>query len=407
MPPLVSVIVPTYNRKNYVQEAIDSILAQSFTDYEIIVVDDGSTDGTGEALAKYGDKIRYYYQENRGESAARNKGARLAQGKYLAFLDSDDLWLPDKLSVQIQFLEERPDVGMTFSPALCIYDSQVLHQEPLPSTKDVQSLDFEDIITGWHTCPSGVVIRKAVFDSIGGFDESIRFAEDWDLWLRVALIANISGISRPLAKMRLHSGGQWYFPKAERLDQLLKDHLRLLERACRLWPDVSEQSMALRRKVIAREYADNAWLNYAFDRIATAQERLQMAIELDPDAWHDCETIIPAIVEVAVRMATRDPDARDVCVKFVDRVLTHLPASLRDLPLSRRKIAAQAEVELGYRLLALQNPKAARKHLIKGMFLDPRWMRNRGTVALIFQLLGAGSLLSLVCRSRSLTNGRG
>lgn len=100
--PRVSVIIPTYNRREYVQEAIDSALAQTFTDYEIIVIDDGSTDGTSEALqARYGNRIHYEWQENQGESVARNRGIELARGEYIAFLDSDDLWHPEKLAKQI------------------------------------------------------------------------------------------------------------------------------------------------------------------------------------------------------------------------------------------------------------------------------------------------------------------
>ncbi|NLF03256.1 MAG: glycosyltransferase family 2 protein, partial [Anaerolineales bacterium] len=116
-PPTVSVIIPTYNRLAYLQEAIDSVLAQTYTDYEIIVVDDGSTDGMGDALrALYrdhlGGRLRYRWQENAGRSAARNAGVTLSQGKYLAFLDDDDTYLPHKLARQVHLLEERSDVDL-------------------------------------------------------------------------------------------------------------------------------------------------------------------------------------------------------------------------------------------------------------------------------------------------------
>ncbi|HEY5957340.1 MAG TPA: glycosyltransferase family A protein, partial [Polyangiaceae bacterium] len=119
--PKVTAVIPTYNRREYVQEAIDSIIAQTFRDYEIIVVDDGSTDGTREALpARYGERIRYLWQTNQGESAARNHALSLAMGQYIAFLDSDDLWLPDKLTKQVALLEQRQDIGAAFCQAWII-----------------------------------------------------------------------------------------------------------------------------------------------------------------------------------------------------------------------------------------------------------------------------------------------
>lgn len=108
--PTVSVVIPTYNRAKYVTETIDSVLSQSYTDYEIIVVDDGSTDNTREALAPYMDRIRYIHQQNSGVSAARNRGIKAARGKWIAFLDSDDIWLPEKLAVQIKDISKYPGV---------------------------------------------------------------------------------------------------------------------------------------------------------------------------------------------------------------------------------------------------------------------------------------------------------
>ena len=119
--PRVSVIIPTYNRLDYVQEAIDSVLAQTYTDYELIVVDDGSTDGTGDTLkARYGDRIRYLWQENQGWPAARNHGVSIAQGEYIAQLDSDDLWLPEKLVRQVPVLDACPEAVLVFSHVMQI-----------------------------------------------------------------------------------------------------------------------------------------------------------------------------------------------------------------------------------------------------------------------------------------------
>ena len=122
--PLVSVIIPTYNRAHYVVEAVESVLAQTHKNIEIIVVDDGSTDGAEEILDPYKDRIRYFYQENQGVSAARNLGIRNANGQYLAFLDSDDLWLPDKTELQLNFLKENDNYGFVFSNFLIFTDTE-------------------------------------------------------------------------------------------------------------------------------------------------------------------------------------------------------------------------------------------------------------------------------------------
>ena len=109
---IVSVIIPTYNRAKYITSAIDSVLSQTYNNIEIIVVDDGSNDSTREVLYRYGNKIRYVYQENLGVSAARNRGIELSKGEWIAFLDSDDVWFPKKLSVQMEHISERPEIDV-------------------------------------------------------------------------------------------------------------------------------------------------------------------------------------------------------------------------------------------------------------------------------------------------------
>ena len=113
--PKVSVIIPTYQYDSFIGEAIDSVLAQTYKDYELIVVDDGSIDRTREIISKYGSNINYIYQENKGLAAARNTGIRATKGEYLSFLDADDAWLPNKLEVEVEFLDTHPVVGMVYS----------------------------------------------------------------------------------------------------------------------------------------------------------------------------------------------------------------------------------------------------------------------------------------------------
>jgi len=177
--PTVSVVIPTYQRRELVKRAVASVLAQTYRDFELIVIDDGSTDGTGEALAPLGDSIRYEWQPNRGLSAARNAGLRLARGSIVAFLDSDNRWLPDHLAVITRALDEHPDAVLAVTVPWMSHQNEasaVRLMEPLPK-----------LLIGNYVAPvSGAALRRETLAAVGGFDESMRFIEDNDLWLRVA-----------------------------------------------------------------------------------------------------------------------------------------------------------------------------------------------------------------------------
>ena len=181
--PKVSVIIPSYNRAQSICEAIDSVLSQTSKDFEIIVVDDGSEDSTKEMLSRYGDKVRYFYQENKGVSAARNYGIREARGEFIAFLDSDDKWLSDKLEKQIDLFLKQPEVCLQYSYAR-YYDKEKNIEYLRPQHI---SISFEDFLYRNTVLPtSSVILRKSCFDEVGLFDENLPSIEDYDLWIRIA-----------------------------------------------------------------------------------------------------------------------------------------------------------------------------------------------------------------------------
>jgi len=199
--PKVSVIIPTYNRKDIVCETIDSVLSQTCKDYEIIVVDDGSTDDTKSVLARYGDKILYIYQENMGLSSARNTGIRNMCGEYIALLDSDDIWFPKKLEKQIQLLEENPDIALVSCRSEVI-DSKGTHAGSYKPS-NYQSLDFNGLLVANHIVVSSVIVRKNILEDVGLFDETLRSYEDVDLWLRILLKYKIFYSEDVLVKYRI------------------------------------------------------------------------------------------------------------------------------------------------------------------------------------------------------------
>jgi GT2 family glycosyltransferase len=203
----VSVIIPAYNCMEYIPAALDSVFAQTFTDFEIVLVNDGSPDSEmlERLIAPYRDRIVYRKQENRGLAGARNTGIRAARGKYLAFLDSDDCWPPEYLAAQMRLFEETPSLDLVYADAVHFGDT------PLPRKTFMQTLtppvSFEDLLLqGGQIIPSGAVARKQVIVDAGLFDESLRRCEDYDMWLRIACRgAKIAYQPKVLALRRVHA----------------------------------------------------------------------------------------------------------------------------------------------------------------------------------------------------------
>ncbi|MDY6838736.1 MAG: glycosyltransferase [Thermodesulfobacteriota bacterium] len=197
--PTVSVVIPTYNRALFLKEAIDSALAQDFEDFEVIVVDDGSTDTTHELLKSY-PQVCVVTQDHRGVSAARNAGIARASGRFLAFLDSDDLWLPEKLMAQIAFLNRHPHALICQTEETWIRNGvrvnpKVRHHKP-------SGMIFERSLELCLVSPSAVMMRRSLLDEVGCFDETLPACEDYDLWLRIACRFPIYLIGTPLVIKR-------------------------------------------------------------------------------------------------------------------------------------------------------------------------------------------------------------
>lgn len=194
--PVISIIIPAYNRAWIIKEAIDSVLAQNFYNFELIVVDDGSTDNTREVLVSYGDKIKLIRQNNRGVSAARNNGILSSNGYYIAFLDSDDIWLPGKLETQFEFFQNNPDALICQTEEIWIKNGKRMN--PGKRHKKVSGFFFEKSLKLCLVSPSAVMMKKSLFDMVGLFDESLLACEDYDMWLRTNCRYPVFLIDTPL-----------------------------------------------------------------------------------------------------------------------------------------------------------------------------------------------------------------
>ena len=198
--PLVSVIIPTYNRSSFVLEALDSVLKQTIEDFELIVVDDGSTDETEKALAQYQGRFIYHLQGNQGVSAARNRGIQTARGKWIAFLDDDDLWMPEKLETQIRFFSQNPKAMICQTEEIWIRNGRRVN--PRKKHQKFSGDIFAPSLLLCLVSPSAVMIKRELFEQVGCFDETLPACEDYDLWLRISAQFPIFLIDRPLVVKR-------------------------------------------------------------------------------------------------------------------------------------------------------------------------------------------------------------
>ena len=201
----ISVVIPTFNRAKHLELAVQSVLAQTFAPNEIIVVDDGSNDGSGEMLAaKFGSRIRYYHQSNHGVSRARNVGIGLANGNWIAFLDSDDQWLPDKLQAQVTALQNNPDYTFCHTNEIWIRNGKRVN--PMNKHDKYGGFIYQKCLPLCVVSPSSVLIKKRVFDDVGYFDESLPVCEDYDYWLRYCATDPVLYVETP--QLIKHGGHQ-------------------------------------------------------------------------------------------------------------------------------------------------------------------------------------------------------
>lgn len=197
--PTVSVVIPAYNAAWCVAKAIDSVLAQDYRDFELIVVDDGSTDDTAKVLAAYGDAIRVIRKPNGGLSSARNTGIAAARGEFIAFLDADDWWLPGKLRLQMSSMRQNANIGFSSTTARVV--------DPDGNLVNIWACAHWDgpflaHLFGSNADVAGsgsaVIARRSLFDQVGGFDETLRSLEDIDMWMRLAAVSEYACLEEPL-----------------------------------------------------------------------------------------------------------------------------------------------------------------------------------------------------------------
>jgi glycosyltransferase involved in cell wall biosynthesis len=256
----VSVIIPAYNAEPYVGEAIESVLAQTWRDFEVVAIDDGSTDATLTILRSFEPRIRVVSQPNRGPAAARNAGIDNSTGEYIAFLDGDDLWKAEKLSEQVSLLDQRSDVGLVYSESLMFSDAgrRDIHRKIGYAIEP--SLGF--LLLGNCIPTSTVMFRRDCVNRVGRMSEAkelLEGGEDYEYWLRIAQCYSIAGIPKPLAFYRTHQDN--LMGAGDDVDRELRVSLQVLHSAENRSPGLWSEASVDRRLLIARLHirAGFAW----------------------------------------------------------------------------------------------------------------------------------------------------
>ncbi|OGB33428.1 MAG: hypothetical protein A3F78_22320 [Burkholderiales bacterium RIFCSPLOWO2_12_FULL_61_40] len=294
--PLVSVVMPAYNARPFIEESIASVLSQDYPSIELIVVDDGSSDGTTEAVARWGDRVKVIRQTNAGPAAARNRGIAQAQGEFLAFLDADDVWLPGKISLQVQYLQDHPEVGVVFGDFLHWHaqtDGSFLRPPTPPEPNPHCAIEpaqsgwiYTDLLLDSTICIITAMVRRSVVQTVGGMDEALATGEDYDFWLRVSRQFRVHRSHCPLACYRLHAGGTTKVPRRE--DNEYKVLLRALSAYGPVGPDhVAVPAGALRARLYKLCF-NHGYFHFRKGDPRVAQSAFSKALHhapLSPKAW--------------------------------------------------------------------------------------------------------------------------
>lgn len=304
--PVVSVIIPCYNAERYIGATIASVLAQDQAGLEIIVVDDGSSDGSVDLLRREFPQVRLEQQANAGVAAARNRGIALARGKWVAFVDADDIWLPGKLAAQFDGMAKVPGCRMSYT-AWKVWTSA----DPLPTPSLLAALENEaaDLAqwqgaSGWiypellADCvvwTSTVLAERALFDEVGVFDTSLRVGEDYDLWLRLSRVTPIHRVAQPYALYRQHP--------ASITASMPTDNYRakVIGRALASWgmhsPDGRAADKASIRRLLSTSWSDYASAHLRAGSLAQARRGGWAALRADPGHVPGWKVLVKAFLK--------------------------------------------------------------------------------------------------------------
>lgn len=363
-----SVIIPTYNHAAYLGDAVMSVLRQTYDRIEIIVVDDGSTDGTAEVVAGFGDRVRYIWQENQGLSAARNAGIRAARGEYIALLDADDMYEPAFLGTMVDLMESAGADGV-----FCGYRFVDDADRPLPQheARPVPAGElYRLLLDGNFLVPESMLVRRRCYEGAGLFDESLRACEDWDMWLRLARDYTIVGTGKILTRHRVLAGSMSTDPV-----RMLENRLAVLEAHLGPAQETVEQRRAYGRAYLTStveylQHEDVEGAYCSFRRMAAIAPAL--LAEFDTFYELGCGNQPKGM---RGHLASLDvAHNADVLIDMLDALFKDAPATLQQ---KKRRVYATAYTALGVLSYGAQQFASANRFFVRAVVSDPTMLTDR------------------------------
>lgn len=370
---LVSIIIPAFNQGHYLREAVQSCLSQTYPFFEILIIDDGSTDNTAEVAKSFSDsRVKYIFQENRGLPAARNTGIRNSQGEYLTFLDSDDCFLSRKLELLLDKMKQNPSLGFVAGRAILIdQNGDIIPREfetILPSP--IQKLTLGN---PFHV--GSVLVKKEWQERIGYFDESLRSYEDWDFWLRLAIAGcPMKVIPEPVSKYRFHTGQM-----TRKGVQMTNANMAVLEKLFST-AGLSDDWERMKPLAYAHAHLRATAHGYLSSDFSFAHFHLRKALSLDPtlaeDNYKELKNIFAGWTELP---------KTDQPIAFLSTIYQNLPEELDDLQKEHNLIIGRAALNEAFQAYHNKNFSKARKLVWKAFFTYPPLFKNFGAFTVLIK----------------------
>jgi glycosyltransferase involved in cell wall biosynthesis len=381
--PVVSVYISSYNHARYLPQTIDSVLSQSFQDFELLILDDGSTDNSHAVLSdyqqRYPDKIHYFWHEghaNRGISYSCNLALARARGTYFTWLGSDDYWLPNKLAIQVKFMQEHPGVGLSYTSAHTLSATGELFPA-LGAQGYVSTEAWRQFVIANPIIASTAMVARHCFDEVGTFDENLVFS-DWELWIRLTAKYAVAFLPEPLAAYRVH--GQNISISNKKAASILAHNLAVIETATRELSCIDEglklQSLANVYLRAGLDYFANEQLTEAKGSWAQAAQYLNSALPCESE-----ETLVGTVSAYAIHILHAGGWSETQCEQFIHRVC------LNAAPQLEKPTLAQYHVTEAFMNHAQNQRAEVRRHVAQAIKHSPRWALDRGVQSISIDAL--------------------